>query len=171
MKIFQKLINLIKKIFLFFNEENFEITEGNQFESKSSTLHRAIRGSEENTQIKIEREGDKKTSKSSLEDLSPKILIRMTDKRVEMNSKVEFACEYYSKTEITSIKWFHNGIEMAMRSNRHIIRIEEYRSYLIIFNVAREDIGSYEIRIENKCGIVKHSANLIILRGMQFTLT
>ncbi len=104
----------------------------------------------------------------NINDLKPKILASMPDKRVDLDGKAVFSCEYSSlPSEKTQINWYHNSILITKSENqqKYVIRNDNNRSILFILNVNYEDSGVYEIRIINKHGFVSQSARLFVSSG------
>lgn len=100
------------------------------------------------------------------EELKPKILAYMPDRRVELDGRAVFSCEYATPDPQakTQINWYHNSILITKNENqqKYVIRNDENRSILFILNVNHEDSGNYEIRIINKHGVVQQNANLYV---------
>lgn len=100
------------------------------------------------------------------EELKPKILAYMPDRRVELDGRAVFSCEYATPDPQakTQINWYHNSILITKSENqqKYVIRNDDNRSILFILNVNHEDSGNYEIRIINKHGVVQQNANLFV---------
>lgn len=104
---------------------------------------------------------------TDLGDYKPKFLVNISDRNTELNDKSVFVCEFYSVTEITSINWYHNGVQISHLSDglKFIIKNERSRSMLCILNVKFEDSGIYEIRIQNNFGFTISSAKLTVFQS------
>lgn len=100
------------------------------------------------------------------EELKPKILAYMPDRRVELDGRAVFSCEYATPDPQakTQVNWYHNSILITKSENqqKYVIRNDANRSILFILNVSHEDSGNYEIRIINKHGVVQQNADLYV---------
>ena len=108
------------------------------------------------------------TKHVSVDELKPKILATMPDRRADLDGKAVFSCEYSAApSEKTQINWYHNSILITKSENqqKYVIRNDNNRSILFVLNLNYEDSGIYEIRIINKHGIVSQSARLFVGSG------
>ena len=95
--------------------------------------------------------------------LKPKIIVKLTDKKSEINEKAMFICEYSSSSE-SKICWHHNGsiIKQSSIQKKYLFQNESHRSTITILNIEFEDIGDYEFIIQNKYGNASSKAKLVL---------
>lgn len=105
-------------------------------------------------------------------DMKPRFTSSLATRTVDLNERVTFSCEFYSQTQITSIKWYHNGlyIDTIVANSRYVINNEANRASLFILSVNYEDDGYYEVRVENAYGYSITGAKLEVRKGKKIFL-
>ena len=101
------------------------------------------------------------------DNLKPKILNRMTDRRAELDGRAIFNCEYLSKSEKIKVTWYYNStlINTSLNEQKYMIKHETNRTVLFVLNLQFEDEGVYECKIENEYGFASCTAKLTVVNS------
>jgi membrane carboxypeptidase/penicillin-binding protein PbpC len=155
--------------------QSFDQTRQQQQQHRRSIINRQSAEQEDYVKVNFGKaESFEKIEKPSISsewvnvDVKPRILVQLTDKRIEMNTRAVFVCEFYCQSEKFEINWYHNGCvikQFQSGEKKFVIKNDTDRSILCVLNVQNEDMGTYECRITNEKGTASSSAHLYVTKS------
>jgi hypothetical protein len=94
--------------------------------------------------------------------IAPKITKPLEAVVAKTGSKILLEATYLGTPE-PEVKWYRNGKEIVTGTKGKVVKTENHKTTLSIPEIARADVGKYEVRAVNEVGEAKSSGTVAVI--------